>query len=220
MTSAEPSLLLAVGSLILGLAASVLWTLTRYLIIAAHEGGHALFGSVTGGEVESMRLNPDSSGLTVTINGNAFLTSVSGYLGPSLFGLVGATMLAHGLSPDAVLWTCVVLLIITFVQMRNFFGFFIVGLYGTLFFLLARHGSPGVRALSAYTLVWFLLLGGVIHTALSNLKAGDSTNLRKMTMIPAGFWGAFWWLATLAALVYGAGVLLGFIDPVFQRAPG
>ncbi len=39
MTSAEPSLLLAVGSLILGLAASVLWTLTRYLIIAAHEVG-------------------------------------------------------------------------------------------------------------------------------------------------------------------------------------
>lgn len=47
--------------------------------------------------MESIRLHPDSSGLTVTINGSPFfLTSVSGYLGPSLFGLAGATMLAHG----------------------------------------------------------------------------------------------------------------------------
>ncbi|MFI5838270.1 M50 family metallopeptidase [Catenuloplanes sp. NPDC051500] len=213
MTSAEPSLLLAVGSLILGLAASVLWTLTRYLITAAHEGSHALFGSVSGGRVDSVRLHPDSSGLTVTISGSLFLTAVSGYLGPSLFGLAGATMLAHGIRPDAVLWTCLVLLIVVFIQLKNVFGLFIVGLYGTFFFLLVRYGSPGLRALGAYTLIWFLLLGGVIHTAMGDLKNGDSVNLRKATMIPVGFWGGFWWLSTMAALIYGGGILLGLIAP-------
>ncbi|MDR7278003.1 M50 family metallopeptidase [Catenuloplanes atrovinosus] len=219
MTSAEPSLLLAVGSLILGLAASVCWTLTRYLITAAHEGSHALFNSATGGRIVDLRLHRQGGGHVDTLAGSLFLTAVSGYLGPSLFGLVGATMLAHGITPDAVLWTCLVLLIIILVQVKNPFGFFIVGLYGTLFFLLARYGSPGVRALGAYTLIWFLLLGGVIHTALGNLRAGDSVNLRKATYIPVGFWGAFWWLATLAALIYGGGVLFGIIDPVFRREP-
>ncbi len=39
-------------------------------------------------------------------------------------------------------------------------------------------------------------------------------------MIPTSLWRAIWWLASMAALIYGGGVLFGLIDPVFRRAPG
>lgn len=213
MTSAEPSLLLAVGSLILGLAASVLWTITGHLILIAHEGSHALFGSLTGGPVTSMTLRMNGNGLTQVRAPNKLLFWVSGYLGPSLFGLTGATALAHGANPEAVLWVAFILMVLTFIQVRNFFGFFIVSLYGALFFVLARYGAPDVRALSAYTLVWFLLLGGVLQNALTKIRIGDASDLKSLTMLPIGFWTMLWWMANTAALIYGGGVLLRLIAP-------
>jgi hypothetical protein len=60
-----------------------------------------------------------------------------------------------------------------------------------------------------------------LHTVQDNRKStgwsGDAGHLRKMTKVPRGFWSLLWWLATLAALIYGGGVLLGVIDPLLGR---
>ncbi|WP_033340363.1 M50 family metallopeptidase [Catenuloplanes japonicus] len=217
MTSAEPSLLLAVGSLILGLAASILWTITGHLITIAHEGSHALVASATGWSVDHIRVEARQDGYTEFKESSVgFLAALSGYAGPSLFGIAGATLLANGVSPETMLWISFACLVIIFVQMKHVFSLFITALWGVVIFLLVREGSPGVRALAAYTLVWFLLLGGVVQTFVYNAggrRSDDSRVLKDMTKVPMGFWCALWCMAAVAALVYGGGVLLRFIAP-------
>lgn len=225
MTSTEPSLLLAVGSLILGLAASLIYAITGHLITLTHEGSHALFGSATGWTVSHVMVNARQEGATQFTTDTGFLPTLFGYAGPSIFGIAGATLLVNGVSPEAVLWISVVCLVLLFIQMRtsNIFGLFIAAFWATIFFVIVREGSPGIRALAAYTWIWFLLLGGVVHTFRRNAggrRSLDSDILRDLTMVPSGFWCSLWCLVTLAALVYGGGILFGLIDPVLQRAPG
>jgi peptidase M50B-like protein len=220
MNPAPPATLLIVGTFFLGLIASLLWPLTKHLITMTHEGAHAMMGSLTGGQVVSVKMNRDGTGETVWQGTNGFLATLAGYAGPSVFGLAGATMLAHGVQPDLVLWVSFILIAIVFLQMRNVFGFLAVFAAGFLFYLVVRYGTVGGRTVFAYAWVWFLLLGGFIHTVQYNLRrngwSADAVSLRDMTNLPRGFWGMLWWLVTLAALVYGGGVLLGLIDPLLS----
>jgi fatty acid desaturase len=87
--------------------------------------------------------------------------------------------------------------------------------------LAVRYGTVSGRTVLAYAWVWFLLLGGFIQTVQYNGTqqgwSADASNLRELTKLPRGFWGMLWWLATLAALVYGGGVLLRVIDPLLSH---
>jgi hypothetical protein len=219
MTGSAPSTLI-LGTLLLGLLASLFWPLTRHLITMAHEGSHAFFGSLSGGSVNGVRLNPDGSGFTTVAGGWALLIGLSGYLGPPLLGIIGATMLANGVHPNVVLWVSLGLMAVVLLQMRSVFGWLAVLGTGVLFWMVVHYGNPTGRVVFVYTWVWFLLLGGFISTVETNLSRDgwsvDAGILRKITRIPRGIWGGLWWLATLAALIYGGGVLFGAIDPLIQ----
>jgi hypothetical protein len=221
VASAEQSTGLVVGTLFLGLGASVFWPLTQHLITMAHEGTHAMFGSLTGGRVKEVTMSPDGSGRTLVAGGSVFLWRLVGYVGPSLFGLVAATMLVHRAAPELVLWSSIALMVVIALQIRNLFGWVAVTVAGLLFYLVIHYGSATGRLVFAYTWTWFLLLGGFLHTAQTNMKytgwSGDGALLRGMTGLPKGFWGLLWWLATLAALVYGGAVLFGAIAAPFSQ---
>lgn len=216
MTATEPSAALVVGSLFLSLLAAWLWPITRYVITIAHEGAHALTGSATGGRIDYIRVKTNGDGDTQVLDDHSkLLTGLAGYAGPSMFGVLGAILLAHGVRPDAVLWTTVVLIGAVFIQAKNFFGVLVTVATGLVFFLIARNASAQVREWCVYTLVWFLLVGGVKGIADHGRGAGDAAKLREWFKLPRGFWAGIWWLATLAGLVYGGGILFGVID-----APG
>jgi hypothetical protein len=51
-----------------------------------HETSHAFAAVLTGGEVESLIVTPNGSGMTYTRGGLRFVTSSAGYLGTTLFG--------------------------------------------------------------------------------------------------------------------------------------
>jgi hypothetical protein len=218
MTGAEPTTTLVVGTLLLGLLASLFWPVTQHLITMTHEGSHAMIGSITGGKVLAVRTHHDGTGVTEVPGANVFLTGLLGYAGPSLFGLLGATMLANRVRPDVIIWTSVVLMALIFLQIRNVFGWLAVLVAGFCFVLVVRYGTPTGRLVFVYTWVWFLLLGGFVQTVQYNISrhgwSADAGILRDLTKLPRGFWGMLWWLSTLAALVYGGGVLLGAIDPL------
>jgi hypothetical protein len=220
MSTGEPSTALVLGTLLLGLLTSVFWPLSRYLITMAHEGSHAFAGSAAGGRVDSVTFKADGTGLTGITGANAFITAMAGYVGPSLFGILGATLLAHGVHPDVILWVSLALMVLILLQMTNVFGFLAVVVFGFLTFMVAHYGTPLGRAVTAYTWIWFLLIGGVVQTVQTNLKktgwSGDGKLLRDMTKLPSGFWGVLWWLATLAAFGYGAALLLGLVEPVLS----
>jgi hypothetical protein len=227
MTAADPSLGLVIGTFFLGLLGALFWPVTRHAITVAHEGTHAAFASLTGGSVSSVHIGTDGAGVTERKGGSNLIIGLAGYLGPPAFGILAATMLVNGVSPDVVLWVSFALLVVVFFQIRNLFGWMTVLIGGFLLFMIGRYGTPTGRTVFVYAWVWFLLLGGVLSNALTNTApgwSGDAGNLRERLSFkfllwqvhpfPAGLWGLLFWLATLAGFLYGAGILVGLVDVV------
>jgi hypothetical protein len=213
----SPVLVLGTGLLALVLALFT-WPIMKHTITLAHEGGHALFVKLSGGTVESVKVNRGtSSGTSFAGLGGLgrFVSALAGYLGPSLFGLAGAVLLTRGRTV-AVLWLSLAFLALMMLVVANLFGAVVLVGTGGLLVLAARYATGEAQTVAAYTWVWFLLIGGFLHVldfrrerAKGPDTGSDAVQLRRMTYLPAPLWVGFFWLATLAALLYGAAVLLG-----------
>jgi divalent metal cation (Fe/Co/Zn/Cd) transporter len=90
---------------------------------------------------------------------------------------------------------------------------------GGLIVLMLHSASAGQQSFFAYTWVWLLLFGGfgqVLAFQHERRNGGDTGSdavvLRTMTWLPASLWSGFFWLASLIALVVGAGILLHLVD--------
>jgi hypothetical protein len=232
----RPSRVLVIGTGLLALLVmAALWEITKHSITIAHEGGHAMFASGTGGKVNSVKLKRTGQGLTsVNYTGGTakFFIALAGYLGPSLFGLLGALLLSQG-KTTAVLWLTLAFLLLMLLQVANFFGFLSVVATGAVIYLVVRYASSGVQTVFAYTWIWFLLLGGTkavvgLHAfrkAASKAgkpdKESDAVMLRQSTNVPAPMWVGFFFLTTLAALFFGGAILLGMVvEPGLIPATG
>jgi Peptidase M50B-like len=198
---------------VVALGAAVLpdiWLVTRYFHTVAHEAGHATVASAVGRKVLSVNINRDGTGATAS-NGSdkagAVLTGVAGYLGPSGFGLLAAKLIQIGYSV-AVLWLGIVLLLCMLVVIRKFFGILTVVVSGAVLFVVATGTSLNAQVVAAYALAWFLLLSGALVVRKHGTNAADAHILREQTRLPRGFWSLVWHLGALAALAYGAVLLV------------
>jgi Peptidase M50B-like len=198
---------------VVALGAAVLpdiWLVTRYFHTVAHEAAHATVASAVGRKVTSVNINRNGTGATDSSGADktgAVLTGVAGYLGPSGFGLLAAKLIQIGHSV-AVLWLGMVLLLCMLVVTRKFFGVFIVVVSAALLFVVATGASLGAQVVAAYAIAWFLLLSGVVIVRRHGTNAGDAHILRGQTRVPRGFWSLLWHVGALAALVYGAVLLV------------
>jgi hypothetical protein len=200
-------------------AAVPLWRYTTHAITIAHEGGHAMFGSLTGLFVKKIRVDRGGNG------GTEFRTAIkdwgllqtlaailAGYFGPSMFGLAGAWLLVHGVSPRSVLLMTLLLMAMLLLMVRNIFGLFAVLVTGALIWVVAMRATEQVQLVFAYIWVWFLLMGGTrqVPELFRNWQGEgevDTTALSNRTGLSTAFFVALFWLGSLAALIYG-GVLL------------
>jgi hypothetical protein len=195
------------------------WRVARNAITIAHEGGHALIALLTGRKLRGIRLEFDTSGLTLSAGrptgpGMVF-TLMAGYIAPSLVGLAGAWILG-GNRITLLLWLTVVLLLLMLINIRNLFGVVSVLVTGLIVFGVSWYASPQVQAAFAYVGVWFLLIGGVRPVSeLQRLRRrgrmpeSDADQLGHLTHTGGIFWVGFFYLVTLAALVVGAFMLAG-----------
>jgi hypothetical protein len=189
------------------------WPVAGHAITAAHEGGHAAMAVVDGGRTDGVRLYRDRSGETTSWHdGDSFLTTFVGYLAPSIFGVLGALLLAHGRA-DAVLWASFVLLALLLTTVRNLFGAVVVTLVALLLLATVRRGSADVQTLVACTWVWFLLLGGLVHVAEDRGGGGDHLSMGESSHIPAPMWVGIHLLCAGVALLAGAVLLVGAVGP-------
>jgi hypothetical protein len=199
-------------------AAVPLWRFSTHAITVAHEGGHALFGLLFGGRVHRITISGGGAGETVlTTRGLArFMSLVAGYLGPSLFGFVGATMLVHDVSPRVVLFLSLVFLVGVLVMIRNLFGLLVVVAIGALLWLVTMRAAAPVQQVFAYIWVWFMLMGGArqIPELFWGVKAGDTSTdpalLERHTHVSDVLWLGVFWLGSVAALIYGGALLLRY----------
>src|SRR5947209_17105515 len=155
----------------------------------AHEGAHALFAVLLGGRVVRVTLNRDQTGAT-DHRGAAFalVITFAGYLGPSMFGFLGALALAHGRA-DAVLGVSALLLGLLFLARMNLFARLVVLLAGAGLLWTAVRAPVDVQPPGATAWVWLLLVGGVVQVLQDGTNGQDFHTMRERTFsVPATVW--------------------------------
>jgi hypothetical protein len=192
------------------------WALLNHFARIAHEGAHAIVGSVLDTRVTGVHLyrkDPEAErggyGETLIRDkpGTGFTVAVVGYFGPSGFGLAAAALIAHGLIL-LVLWTGVVLLAILLLSLRTVFGIAIVFGLGFVLVSIIRSRNPEVEAVTAYGLSWLLLLSAVRGVLDRRAEAGDAYKLNEITKLPRGLWYRVWLIGTIAAVAWGYTMLV------------
>jgi Peptidase M50B-like len=187
-----------------------LWAVTQHITTMAHEGAHATVGSALGRKVNGVTFKANGFGATSLSGGGAlgnFSALVTGYLGPSAFGVGAAALIKAGYIV-AVLWIGLAGLLIIMTLLRKSFGIVSVIVAFALLFVVAGFASVGAQVLTAYAIAWFLLVSGVHMIRTDGKGAGDAGKLRGMTRIPVGFWSGLWLLGSAVALVFGAILLV------------
>jgi hypothetical protein len=198
------------------------WRLARNCITIAHEGGHALVSVLSGRRLAGIRLHSDTSGVTYSQGKRTgpavVLTSVAGYVTPSLLG-AGAAWLLAAHHVTAMLWLLVALLAATLLAIRNAYGVLAVLVTAGAVIAVSWLATSAVQASFGYTAAWFLLLGGVRAVAelhgqrrrrrlRGQPSTSDADQLGRLTGVPAGAWVAVFALVCVAALVLGTRLLI------------
>ena len=183
----------AVGALVLLVAA---WPAVGAFLTIVHEAGHVAAAVLTGRQVLFFEVKNENSGLTLSEDrgwGPArILGSFLGYVTPPLLGLGGAALFAAG-EIVVLLWTAVVLLLLTVAKAEREWTTFAILLVAGATGYVALYGGPVLRAGFAAGLVWVLLFGGRYDAAGSaRVKGSDADQLFRNTLIPRLVWkGAF-----------------------------
>lgn len=208
--------LVAAAALVL---APALWRPARTVVTIAHEGAHGLVALAAGRRLAGIRLHSDTSGVTVSAGrptgAGMVLTCAAGYLGPGLFGLGAAALLAAG-HAVGLLWALLALLALLLVQIRNWFGLWSVLATAAVVFAVTEWLPPEGQAGFAAAGTWFLLLAAPkavleLHRSRRRRAAPDSDadQLARLTGLPGLVWVGVFLLVDVAALVMGTRWLLG-----------
>src|SRR4051812_2948893 len=132
-----PGLLVLLTALagLLAVAFRPVWRVARNAGTIAHEGGPAPIAPLTRRKLRGIRLEFDTSGLTLSAGRPSgpgmMFTLLAGYLAPSLIGVLGAWLLG-GNRITLLLWLTVVLLLLMLINIRNLFGVLSVLITGAI----------------------------------------------------------------------------------------
>lgn len=196
--------------------------LAQHVVVVAHEGGHALVGSLVGRRAESIHLRRDGNAVTTFASADARLSRVislfAGYVSPPLLGVGGAALVAAGLSLGAIV-AAGVLLLATLRLLTGWFSWVVVLACLGLLGWVGLGGGPDVQAAAAATVVWLLLLGGMRDAHELPASAGDPQLLWRTVWIPGFLWVVAFWIVAAAAVLAGASLLLGVdLGPLAEAA--
>ncbi|WP_309115311.1 M50 family metallopeptidase [Saccharothrix sp.] len=207
----------AVLALVL-VASPGIWRISRNTITIAHEGGHALIALLTGRRLEGIKLNADTSGVTVSRGKPTGIAVVlmyfAGYVTPSLLGLAAAVLVTTD-NVRPLLWATVVLLAAMLIMIRNVFGVLSVVATGTIMFVVSWYAAAEWQAAFALFVTWFLLLGGVRPVGelqgrrlRGRAPNSDADMLARITRVPGLLWVVLFAVVTVGCLLLGGRMLL------------
>ena len=178
----------------------------RVFTVLLHELGHAVAGLVTGGDVAYIKVFSNISGRCAT-SGLRPVVLAAGYIGAMAFGcliLLGAAKTAYDRSLSAALG--VVILAVTFLYIRNVFGF-LAGLAwgGGLLYAGRRLDSEANDFLLSFVGLTVCFQG--LRSAWSHLIQGrgcvtDAKMMAREYFGPHWLWG-WMWMAVIAVIFLG-----------------
>lgn len=207
----------ALGVLVV-LAVPALWRVARHVLTIAHEGGHGLVAVLTGRRLRGIRLHSDTSGLTVSVGRprgpGMVATAFAGYPAPAVLGLAAAWLLGRGYAVG-LLWVLLVALVLLLLQIRNWYGLWVVLVVGAGLVAVTTWAPAAVQVAIAYAVTWYLLLGSpraVLEMQAQRRRerrrggggSSDADALARITPLPAIVWVALFWLVCAGAAVLGA----------------
>lgn len=164
-----------------------------------HELGHALVALILGGEILQIQIFSDTSGVTVTKSKSTFkaiLVSLAGYPFASAVGWACFFLLSVGYEEWIVIGTTLIFVLMLILWIRNSYGLIWVLIFTALnAFIIYYVNNTTVTQVVAlfYSLmiviesVWSTLV--LLKLSITQAgQAGDATNLKKFTHIPAFLW--------------------------------
>jgi hypothetical protein len=212
-----PSRLAWSAALLSWVIAVPLWFVGKYVLVIAHEGGHALLAKLLFRKLHSIRFDRDGGGVTAPASEVPWLFNIliflAGYLGPSMFGLFGAWLLVRG-QTMMVLWASMAFLVLMLFAVRGLLGWLTVPGLIVVLYLVTMRVDPPLQTLYTHMWVWFLLIGAVqrmLHFVLDRQYengTNDSTHLADLTLVPSAIWAYVFLAGTIGALAYGGAMLL------------
>ncbi len=172
-----------------------------------HEFGHALMALLLDGQVDKIELFRDTSGTTTTKTGGKFsaaLVSLAGYPFAATVAYWSLYLIANGASGALLAALTVLFAVMLLFWIRNAYGLLWVLLFcGLNVFLLCRD-SHALTDMAAFFYAVMMMTESVLSTVTllvlsfrNSGKAGDATNLAKLTHVPAPVWGVLFLAFTL-----------------------
>jgi Peptidase M50B-like len=167
-----------------------------WLVAFLHETGHALGALVSGGDVLSLQINADGSGVTTTRGGSPGLILMGGYIGSAFLGniLFYIGMRKHRLA-QAALYTLAVLMVFSAIKWPSSMEstVLLVIYAAVLFFVAAKTTWDQKVAL-------FFGMASVVYI-IQDFQVGPSSDLKAyeqyIGIFPAHIWKYIWLLIVL-----------------------
>lgn len=165
---------------------------------ALHEFGHALAALLTNGTVEKIQLFKDTSGTTVTRSGNklaSVIVSLAGYPFAASVAWLSFYLIKNGVCLELIVGLTILFLIMLLFWIRNWYGVLWVFLFCAANSLLLIYGKEQQIEIVALFYAVMILTESVVSSLVllvisfrDSNRAGDATNLARVTHIPALLW--------------------------------
>jgi hypothetical protein len=166
---------------------------------ALHEFGHAIVTLILQGKVHKIELFRDSSGTTTTQCNNklgSFLVAIAGYPFAATIAYFSFYLISINYEKHLIIGLSLLFIIMAIFWIRNLYGVIWVLLFSGLNFWLIYYNNEQYIQIAALFYAACILTESV-SSSLELLylsifqpqKAGDATNLKQITHLPAFFWG-------------------------------
>jgi hypothetical protein len=173
-----------------------------------HECGHALMTLIVGGRVTSIRIQPDTSGLTLSLlpvgRLARGLVASSGYLGAAVVGCLLLTATRVEKWARRILLSLGAIMLLTLVLwMRNLFGFGVVLAWGVGLVVLARKSRRNAPRFLLSLLAVQVALNSVYDIRvlfLIDRGNSDAAAMARLFLLPSWLWATAWMLMSVAML--------------------
>ena len=175
-----------------------------------HECGHAVMTLIVGGRVNSIVIEPNTTGITSSLipQGRIAqgLVASAGYLGASIVGCLLMTATRGKKGAHAILWTIGAFMLVTLViWLRNPFGLAVVLIWSIALIALSRHASGPVSSFVLSLLAVQVALDSVYDIRVLFLVHGgysDADTMARLFVLPAWLWASAWMLMSIAMLTW------------------
>lgn len=166
---------------------------------ALHEFGHAIMALVLQGKVDRIELMKDSSGTTTTKSKNrigSILIAVAGYPFAATIAYFCFYLISVQYERHLIIGLSLLFLVMLFFWIRNLYGVIWVLLFGVLNFGLIYYNNELYIHIAALFYSAAILTESVSSSLeilylsiFRSQQAGDASNLKQLTSIPAFIWG-------------------------------